>query len=99
MSSRESRVPRIPRRDVVYLTREEVQRFVEAIMAPDISWEEVPLTRLRFRALVEVLLGPGARIWEVLSLNRSDIRWGRKERRIVGKGNRERRLFFIDGAL
>ncbi len=29
----EIRVPRIPRRDVVYLTTEEVQRFVEAIIA------------------------------------------------------------------
>ena len=60
LSSREIRVPRIPRRDVVYLTREEVQRLVEAIIAPDASWEEVPLTRLRFRALVEVLLGTGS---------------------------------------
>src|SRR5947209_3638488 len=99
MSSREIRVPRIPRRDVVCLTREEVQRFVEAIIAPDASWEEVPLTRLRFRALVEVLLGTGARISEVLSLNRSDIQWERKEAKIVGKGNKERMLFFTDRAL
>src|SRR2546427_4620777 len=39
LSAREIRVPRIPRRDVVYLTREEVQRFVEAIIAPDLSWD------------------------------------------------------------
>src|SRR5215470_2402856 len=45
LSYREIRVPRIPRRDVVYLTREEVQRFVEAIIAPDVAWEAVPLTR------------------------------------------------------
>src|SRR5215813_8334941 len=70
---REIRVPRIPRRDVVYLTPEEVQRFVDAIIAPDDAWHDVPLTRLRFRALVEGLLGTGARIAEILSLNRSDI--------------------------
>src|SRR6266446_2448834 len=99
LSSREIRVPRIPRRDVVYLTREEVQRFVDTIIAPDISWEAVPLTRLRFRALVEVLLGTGARISEVLSLNRSDIHRDRKEAKIVGKGNKERILFFTDRAL
>ena len=58
-----------------------------------------PLTQLRFRALVEVLLGTGARISEVLSLNRSDIHWERKEAKIVGKGNKERMLYFTDRAL
>ncbi len=99
LSYGEIRVPRIPRRDVVYLTTEEVQRFVDTIMAPGSSWEAVPLTRLRFRALVEVLLGTGARISEVLSLNRSDIHRERKEAKIIGKGNKERMLFFTDRAL
>jgi integrase/recombinase XerD len=99
LSAREIRVPRIPRRDVVYLTRDEVQHLVDAIIAPDTLWQDVPLTRLRFRALVEVLLGTGARISEVLSLNRSDIHWERKEAKIVGKGNKERMLFFTDRSL
>jgi integrase/recombinase XerD len=95
----EIRVPRIPRRDVVYLTTEEVQRFVEAIIDPGTAWEAVPLTRLRFRALVEVLLGTGSRISEVLSLNRSDVSTERHEAKIVGKGNKERMLFFTGRAL
>jgi site-specific recombinase XerD len=99
LSSREIRVPRIPRRDVIYLTREEVQRYVDAIIAPGDAWEDVPLSRLRFRALVEVLLGTGARISEVLSLNRSDIHRERKEAKIIGKGNKERMLYFTDRAL
>lgn len=96
---REVRVPRIPRRDVVYLTKEEIQRFLDAIIAPGERWEEVSLTRLRFRALVEVLLGTGARISEVLSLDRSDVNLERKEAKIIGKGNRERMLFFTDRSL
>jgi integrase/recombinase XerD len=99
LASHEIRVPRIPRRDVIYLTREEVQCFVDTIIAPETSWEDVPLTQLRFRALVEVLLGTGARISEVLSLNRSDIHRERKEAKIVGKGNKERMLFFTDRSL
>ncbi len=99
LSYRDIRVPRIPRRDVVYLTIEEVQRFVDAIVAPGASWEAVPLTRLRFRALVEVLLGTGARISEVLSLNRNDIHVEHKEAKIIGKGKKERMLFFTDRAL
>jgi site-specific recombinase XerD len=89
LDPREVRVPRIPRRDVVYLTKEEVQRYLEAIIAPGEPWEAVSLTRLRFRTLVEVLLGTGARISEVLSLNRSDIHWVRKEAKIIGKGNKQ----------
>jgi integrase/recombinase XerD len=99
LDPRQIRVPRIPRRDVIYLTKEEVQRYLEAIIPPDEAWETVPLTRLRFWTLVEVLLGTGARISEVLSLNRSDIHWERQEAKIIGQGNKERLLFFTDRSL
>ena len=99
MDYQQVRVPRIPRRDVVYLTPAEVQQFVQAIIAPDESWERVSATRLRFRALVEVLLGTGARISEVLSLSRHDISWERREAKIIGKGNKERVLFFTPRSL
>jgi integrase/recombinase XerD len=99
LDPREVRVPRIPRRAVVYLTPQEVQRYVDAIIGPHERWDAVSHTRLRFRTLVEVLLGTGARISEVLSLNRSDLRWELKEAKIIGKGNKERTLFFTDRAL
>jgi integrase/recombinase XerD len=99
LDPREVRVPRIPRRAVIYLTPQEVQRYVDAIIGPDEHWDTVSSTRLRFRALVEVLLGTGARISEVLSLNRIDISWTLKEAKIIGKGNKERTLFFTDRAL
>jgi integrase/recombinase XerD len=72
---------------------------VDAIIGPHERWDAVSPTRLRFRTLVEVLLGTGARISEVLSLNRSDLRWELKEAKIIGKGNTERTLFFTDRAL
>lgn len=95
----EVRVPRVPRREVIYLTPDEVGQFVNAIIAPQESWERVPTTRLRFRALVEILLGTGGRISEVLSLNRSDINTDRREAKIIGKGNKERVLFFTERSL
>jgi integrase/recombinase XerD len=49
--------------------------------------------------LVEILLGTGVRISEALSLNRKDINWEEKEAKIVGKGNKERRIFFTDRSL
>jgi site-specific recombinase XerC len=49
LDPRQIRVARIPRRDVVYLTKEEVDQFVRVIIAPGGRWDEIPLARLRFR--------------------------------------------------
>jgi integrase/recombinase XerD len=99
LDPREVRVPRLPRREVVYLTKEDVEQFLGAIIRPGERWEEVPLARLRFRALVEVLLGTGARISEVLGLDRHDVDLQRREAKILGKGGKPRVLFFTDRAL
>jgi site-specific recombinase XerD len=90
LDPRQVRVPRIPRREVVYLRPEEVEQFVSAIIRPGERLETVSIARLRFRALVEVLLGTGARISEVLALDRSDLDVERKQAKIVGKGNKQR---------
>jgi len=92
-------VPRIPRRDVAYLTKEEVDQYVRAIIGPGERWDEVPLIRLRFRALVEVLLGTGARISEVLALDRRDVDAQSREVKIIGKGRKQRVLFFTERAI
>jgi integrase/recombinase XerD len=93
------RVPRIPRRNVVYLTREELDQFLESIIRSGERWETVALPRLRFRALVEVLLGTGARISEILALDRRDVDFQRREAKTIGKGNKQRALFFTERAL
>ena len=93
------RVPRIPRPEVVYLTREEIDCFLQAIIRPGKRWEMVALPQLRFRALVEVLLGTGARISEILALDRWDVDFQRREAKAIGKGNKQRVLFFTERAL
>jgi site-specific recombinase XerD len=85
-------IPKRPRREVVFLTSEEIQRFRDSINTK-------PLYGLRFRTLVEVLLGTGMRISEALSLNRNSIDFQKKEARVIGKGNKERSVFFTDDAL
>lgn len=86
-------MPKRPRREVLFLSTEEVQQFVEAIPLANLGGG-VCRSGLRFRALVEVLLGTAMRIGEVLSLDRSQIDLGKREAKIVGKGNKERMVFF-----
>jgi site-specific recombinase XerD len=92
------KIPKRPRREVVFLTADEVDRFVRAIPLTT-SKNQPHHPGLRFRALVEVLLGSAMRIGEVLSLNRTDIDFERMEARVIGKGNKERTVFFTDRAL
>jgi integrase/recombinase XerD len=92
LDPKQIRPPKRVKREVIFLTKEEVEAFVNTIGTKR-------LTDLRFRAIVETILGTGMRISEVLSLNRKDIQWDKKEAKIIGKGNKERRVFFTDRAL
>lgn len=91
-------IPKCPRREVLFLTAEEVERFVTAIPITT-QRGEPSLNGLRFRALVEALLGSAMRIGELLSMNRNQIDFANHEARIIGKGNKERIAFFTVRAL
>jgi site-specific recombinase XerD len=91
-------IPKRPRREVIYLTADEVERFVQVVPLTT-SKNEIHHPGLRFRALVEALLGSAMRIGELLSLNRTDIDFKHKDARVIGKGNKERTVFFTDRAL
>lgn len=91
-------LPKRPRREVVYLTPREVERFVSSI--PLTTLRDTPLmSGIRFRALVEMLLGSAIRIGELLALDRDSIDYAERETRIIGKGGRERTVFFTERAL
>lgn len=92
------KVPRPPRRQVAYLSPEELEKFVSAI--PLRTWTGKPrLSGYCFRALVETLAATGMRISESLSLNRDSLNHERKPAAIIGKGNKQRTVFFTDRAL
>jgi integrase/recombinase XerD len=91
-------VPKRPRRDVVFLTPAEVERFVEAINLTNLDGS-LCWPALRFRALVEALLGSAMRIGELLSLDRTNLDLVNREAKIVGKGNKERIAFFTQRAV
>jgi integrase/recombinase XerD len=83
---------RLPKRRVVFLTPEEIKRFLSVIH----PWT---IAGLRFMALVQVLLATGMRIGEALSLDRNDIDWENRHASIIGKGNKERTVFFSPESL
>jgi integrase/recombinase XerD len=91
-------IPRRPRREVGYLTAEEVERFIGSIKLQT-GERHIYLPGLRFRTLVEVLLGSAMRISEVLSLDRGQVDFKNAEAKIIGKGSKERVVFFTDRAL
>lgn len=86
------------KREVLFLAPDEVQRYVSAIpirkgpKSFDMKW-------LCFRTLVEVLLGTDMRISDALSLKRSSINFQTGKATIIGKGNKERVVFFSPRAL
>jgi len=73
-----------PKKEVIYLGNGEVNKFANSIKG------------LKFRTIVELLLGSGMRISELLSLKKDDIKNG--EVKIVSKG-RERTVLFSERAL
>ena len=93
--------PKRHRREVLFLTNEEVEAFVNAIKIKNNlrCKNPVRLDGLRFRTLVEVLLGTGMRISEALSLGRDSINFEKKEAKIIGKGSKERTVFLNDRAI
>lgn len=98
------KTPKRKRREVIFLTNEEIQEFIESIKIykkfdGDRRGKFIRLDGLRFRTLVEVLLGTGMRISEALSLDRDSIDLERKEAKIIGKGSKERTVFFTDRAI
>lgn len=95
------RGPKLPRREVVFLTPEEMRKFISAI--PVFSGaggrRRINLKWLCFRAFVEVLRGTGMRLSEALSLTRLSVDLQKGEATIIGKGNKQRTVFFSPSAL
>ncbi len=92
------RAPAAPRREVVYLTPDEYSEFVEAIPLYTCFGRQ-RLSQFCFRALVETLAATGLRISEALSLNIDSVDLQKGEAVVIGKGNKQRTVFFTERAL
>jgi len=73
---------KLPKRLPRWLSEEEVARLIEAARTP------------RDRALVEMLYATGCRAAEVAGMRVGEINWRNRSIRVLGKGNKERVVFF-----
>lgn len=94
----EVRPLKVPRRAVTYLTRDELERFIASIRVQTRAGE-ARLSGFGFRALIETLAGTGIRLSEALSLNIPDVDWKNQQAKIIGKGGKQRTIFFSERAL
>lgn len=90
---RDIRLPKVPDKPVHSLTEEEIKIICDSL---DINI----LAQLRTRALMEVMLDSGLRIGEVISLNKQDIDWEKKEAEIINnKTGEKNKIYFTDRSL
>ncbi len=88
----------VPRRAVGYLTQDEIEQFMSGIRL-NTRMGEVNPSALCFRAIVETIAGTGMRISEVLGLDVQSINWRDQEASIIGKGGKQRKVFFSERAI
>jgi len=80
-------LPKVKRRQVTFLTPEEVQRMIAAVPNDD------QMNHIRDRAIIELLFSSGLRVSELVNLNRDHINTKRREFSVRGKGQKDRPIF------
>lgn len=91
ISSDKIELGRTRRKQVTFLSGEEVERLLEQ---PDKSTE----IGLRDQAILELLFSGGLRVSELVNLNQDHINLRRKEFMVRGKGQKDRPIFISDQA-
>lgn len=84
-------LPKVSRKQVIFLYREEVNRLLSQI---DLSSEQ----GLRDRAIIELLFSSGLRVSELVGLDRDHINSKRREFMVRGKGQKDRPIFISQAA-
>jgi site-specific recombinase XerD len=87
-------LPKTPARTVDFLDLEDVERLIKAT-----SEEKSKLTKLRDRAILEMLFSTGLRISELVSLKRDGLNLKRGEFAVRGKGDKMRLVFLSPKAI
>ena len=92
------KAPKPKRRQVLYLTPDEWETFIGGIVLQ--NWDRTPREcGYCLRALVETLMATGMRISEALALDRNSIDHDTRQASIIGKGDKQRKVFFTERAV
>ncbi len=81
-------------RQVEFLEKDELKKIIEA---PDLT-KENELTKLRDKAILELLFSTGLRVSELSNLNKDNVNLNREEFSIRGKGGKVRVVFISETA-
>ncbi len=88
-------LPHVARKQVTFLHVDELSRIAAEIENDERADDE---TKLRNRAIVELLFSGGLRVSELASLNRDSINLDRREFMVRGKGSKDRPIFISASA-
>ena len=91
MSPEKVELPKVNRKQVTFLYRDEVMRLLEQI---DTSSEQ----GLRDRAIIELLFSSGLRVSELVNLDKDHINTKRREFMVRGKGQKDRPVFISEAS-
>ena len=91
MSADKIELARVSRKQVTFLTPEELERF---FAQPNIN----TLVGSRDRAIIELLFSSGLRVSELVGLDREHINLKRREFSVRGKGQKDRPIFVSEAA-
>jgi len=84
-------VPKFSKKLPTVLTREEIDKMRESIDVKEFSG-------IRNRMIIELLYSSGLRASELLSICEGDIQFSSREIRVMGKGEKQRDVFFSNTA-
>lgn len=92
--------PRIPRKNIIRLERDESDELLDAVEDPlnslsnrrQAAWSD--RSKYRDKAIIVLLLGTGLRISECVGLSLKDINWTNRAMRIIRKGGDEQTIYF-----
>lgn len=88
---------RMPERSVTFLELEELERLLEA-PAKGVPADQLPIVRLRDKAILEMLFSTGLRVSELAGLTRDHVNLTREELTVRGKGDKPRVVFLSNHA-
>lgn len=85
----------IPKNPAILLKQtKEPKRLRDALNGEETEILRQACKTKREKALLEFLVSSGARLSELININISDIDWHEKSLHVIGKGNKERKIYF-----